>query len=74
MLEHGCPHDDPVSDLRDLVEEFADILPHKHCLGLDDCGVSMAQNIIFDLVWLEFIGAQIECRVTQHAIQVEHNV
>ena len=74
MLQHGHPANDLVSDLRDLAEEFADIRPSKHRLGTDDCGVLMAQNIVFDLEWLKFIGAQIECGVAQHAIQVEHNV
>ena len=73
-LEHGGPHDDPMRNLRNLSEESADILPHEHCLRADDRGVPMAKNIVFELIVLELIGARIESRVAQDAVQNEHNV
>ena len=73
-LEHGGPHDDPMRNLKNLSEEFADILPCEHCLRADDRGVPMAKNIVFELIVLELIGARFESRVAQDTVQVEHNV
>ena len=73
-LEHGGPHDDPMCNLRNLLEEFANILPHEHYLRADDRGVPMAKNIVFKLIVLELIGARFESRVVQDAVQVKHNV
>ena len=54
VLQHRGPHYHPMRDLRDLSKEFAHVRPSKHRLGPDDCGSPVAENIVFDPVWVHF--------------------
>jgi len=75
-LEHGTPHYDLVRDIRNLSEEFAYTLASKNRFGSNECGGSMAENIVFHSVGLKSIIGRIIplSDLTEHPIHVEDNV